>query len=358
MPSRIAIVCALIACGLALFLRYETAVHEISGAASSCNISAQFDCDAVQTSVYAKLFGLSVSLLAAAGSALLAILLLLVARFGDGMRVAAGLLALANGLVSLVYLGISVFVLGVSCLYCNGIQALSVAAAVCVVPGAWRAAKAGIPARTLAAAALAGCLVLLFAVLGEAYTRARVELGQVREDVGGAGMRVDVCDALMLGDPDRGAENSYLVYFDFGCPKCRGCYGTAKAILKDHPDRAHFFFKHWPLDRQCNGTLHRTVHENACEAAKAGTVLAHLGHSAQALEALFNLDGRFTRKRLREVAERLGVGGAEWDKLVAAPDLADAIRRDVDEGNRLDFSGVPRIFRNGRPEREMRLPRR
>jgi uncharacterized membrane protein len=329
MSARIAIACSLIACLLGLVLRYETAVHEITGAASSCTISAEIDCDAVQTSVYAKLFGVSVSIWAAAGSALMATLLLLVPRFGDGMRVAAGLLGLFNGVTSLIYLFISLFVLGINCLYCNGIQGLSVVAMICVVPAGWRAAGGGIPRPAMGATALAGCLALLFALLGEAYAGARTEYGQLRSETGGAGMRIDVDDAMLLGDPDLGAENSFVIYFDFGCPKCLKCYHTAKQVLKAHPDRAHFYFKHWPLDRRCNPTLHRTAHEGAC-----------------------------MERRLEAIGPKIGIEQETWKEAMNSKEAKEAVARHVDEGNTLDFAAVPQIFRNGRREREVRLPRR
>ncbi|MHC4848299.1 MAG: vitamin K epoxide reductase family protein [Planctomycetota bacterium] len=358
MATRIALVCALIACVLGLVLRCETAQHEVTGAASSCTISENIDCDAVQTSSYAKLFGVSVSLWATAGSGLLAALLLLVPRFGDGMKVLVGLLALMNGVTSLIYMFISLFVLGVNCLYCNGIQVLSIITMVCLAPAGWRVAGGGVPRRTMGAAALAGGLALLFTLLGDGYAQGRTELGQLKADTGGAGMRIDVANAMLLGDPVRGAENSYVIYFDFGCPKCLGCYGTAKKVLKDHPDRVHFFFKHWPLDRRCNPTLHRTAHEGACMAAAAGTAFAGLGKSAQALEALFNMDTLFTKKRLEALGPKLGVDLEEFKKLLHGKNAKDAVARHVAEGNTLDFAAVPVIFRNGRREREVRLPRR
>ena len=358
MRPRLALVCALLACALGLLLRYETAIHEITGAASSCTISESVNCDAVQSSEYAKLLGMSVSLWAAAGSALLATLLVLVPRFGDGLLAIAGLLALINGLVSLAFLLISLLVLGVNCLYCNGIQFLSIVGAVVLVPIAWRARGAEWTRPALGAVGFAGSLALLFAVLLESYANGRTLLGQTKETGGGAAMRVEVSDAMLLGDPKRGAENSYVIYFDFGCPKCARCYSIAKKMLRNEPDRVHFFFKHWPLDRRCNAMLHRTVHEGACKAATAGTAAAQAGHSAQALEALFNMDKLFTRKRLRALGSRLGIDTAAWAEMLGSPEAADAVRRDVAEGNTLDFSGVPAVFRNGRREREMRLPRR
>jgi len=233
-----------------------------------------------------------------------------------------------------------------------------VAAAACLAPEAARAVRTGVDRRSLGAAAIAGALALGFALLGDAYADARVDAGRLEADMGGEGMRVDLDDALLLGDPERGAENSYLIYFDFRCPKCLGCFQTAQVLLRDHPDRAHFFFKHWPLDRECNPELFATRHENSCRAARAAMILHREGRSSEALHELFELDGRFTNKRLRELGEKYGVGGKEWTERIESRDVRDAVKRHVKEGNALDFAGVPNIYRNGRRERELRLPRR
>jgi len=354
---QIAALAALIACAFGLLLRWETARFVITGVGSSCTVSEQIDCDAVQTSEYAKMFGMSVSLWAAVGSLTLAAMLLLVRRFGDAMLVPAGLLAGTNGIVAVVYLGISLFALGKNCLYCNAIQSLSVLTAVLVVPVVWGARGAGLHARAFGAAALAGGIVLFLAVLTESYAVARTELGVLMADTGDASMRVDVADALFIGDPDEGDENSFLVYFDFGCPKCRECYRRAVTLQRRKPDRVHFIFKHWPLDRDCNKTIHRTVHPGSCAAARTGQASLRVGQSEAVMRSLFQAN-HFIPAKLRAMGPRLGIDAARWEALLKSPEVAEDVLIDVDEGNRLDFGGVPVIFRNGRRVQDMRLLRR
>jgi uncharacterized membrane protein/protein-disulfide isomerase len=359
MRLKLAIACALIACGLGLMLRYETAIHEITGADSSCTVNEKINCDAVQSSKYAKLFGVSVSLLAVAGSALFAILLLLRPRFGETMLVIAGLFGGLNALTSLVYLGISLFVLGVNCLYCNGIQILSIVSFVLIAPLAWRARSAGVSRLSIGSTAFVSGVLLLFLFLGDSYAREQTRLGKVRDFTqGGERMRVEVSDAIVLGDPVRGAENSYVVYFDFGCPNCLKCYRMASAIVKRAPDRAHFFFKHWPLDRECNKTLNQTSHPNSCRAAAAGTAAAAHGKSAEALATLFDMNNLFTTGRLTAISTKLGIDPETWKASFDSDAAKKVVLRDVGEGNRLDLSGVPAVFLNGRRMQDMRLPRR
>lgn len=354
---QIAALAALLACGFGVLLRVETAQYLITGEGSSCTVSESIDCDAVQTSEYAKVAGMSVSLWAAAGSLMLAALLLMVRRFGNAMLVPAGLLAAVNGAVSIVYLSISLFVLGKNCLYCNAIQGLSVLTAVLVVPTAWGARGAGLQRQALGAAALAGAIALFLAVLGESYATARTNLGVLMADHGDASMRVDVADALIIGDPEMATENSFLLYFDFGCPKCRQCYREAITLQRRHPDKVHFIFKHWPLDRECNKTMHRTVHPGSCGAARAGQAAVRAGKAGPAMRELMQWS-HFIPSKLRALGPKLGVDAAAWEALLASPEVAADVATDVAEGNRLDLAGVPAVFRNGRRVQDMRLVRR
>jgi len=212
-------------------------------------------------------------------------------------------------------------------------------------------------AHAFGTAALTGAIALFLAVLGEAYASARTELGVLMADTGDASMRVEVADALIIGDPDNGAENSFLVYFDFGCPKCRQCYQQAIALQRRHPDRVHFIFKHWPLDRDCNKTLHRTVHPGSCAAARVGQASVRVGRSAEAMRELFKVN-HFIPSKLRAMGPAMGIDEKEWDALLASPEVAEDVASDIDEGNRLDLSGVPAVFRNGRRVQDMRLMRR
>ena len=352
-----AVACCLVACAIGLLARYETAHYVMTGAASSCRVSETFDCDAVQTSEYGKLLGMSVSLWAVAGSGLLVALLLLVRRLGDPVLRLAGLLAGVNALVSLVYLAISLFALGADCLYCNGIQLMSVVAGVLVVPDAMRAKGGGDWALVLRAASISGALLLLLAVMGEAYATGHERLGLLAEETGGAAMRVGVVDALVIGDPVKASQNSFLVYFDFGCPRCLACYHSAVALQKKHPDRVHFFFKHWPLDKTCNPTLYSTKHPGSCSAARASQAAELEGRTAEVMRMLFGKQD-FSPPELRDLGPRLGIDPKLWKSLRESADVKEQVLADVAEGNKLDFGAVPQRFRNGRRVPDLRLRRR
>ena len=107
---KVAVAVALLVIGMALVLRWETAQHTITGLASRCAVSKTVDCDKVQASNYASVFGLPLSVWAMVGHATLLVLVL-------ARRVAlAALLATFNLVVGLFMAYVSFFKIGAVCL--------------------------------------------------------------------------------------------------------------------------------------------------------------------------------------------------------------------------------------------------
>lgn len=345
-PARlnVALVCTALTALLALVLRWETALHEISGRVSSCSISETVDCDRVQASPYAKVLGVSLSAWGLAASLTLLGWLLAARRTGSTLLMAAGALAGLNLLAAAYTVYLSGFVLGAVCPYCIGMQITIVGTALALLPAAWRA-------RTrwrLEAAVLGGLLglvVFALAATGDAYATSRAELLRLHTRPTGNLQRIDISDALRLGKRD--ARLEVVVYFDFGCPRCAECYRTARRLVRDYPDDVVFYFKHYPLDRDCNLTLARTVHPAACRAAVAGQAAQARGLDAQALAYFFERD-TFTWPVIERFAEDHGFDRKEFRTLLESHEIGHLVARDIDEGNVLRLDGVPAAWVNGR----------
>ncbi|MFI5403504.1 MAG: vitamin K epoxide reductase family protein, partial [Planctomycetota bacterium] len=134
---RAAIAAALVTALVALLLRYESARHEATGAASSCAMLGS-ECDAVQVSAYAKVMGVSLATWGAMGAVLL-LVTLLASRREPTLLLVAGAIA-AFGVLVVPYTAFTSWVkLGKFCLYCSVMQTGFLALAVLVLPAAWRA---------------------------------------------------------------------------------------------------------------------------------------------------------------------------------------------------------------------------
>jgi uncharacterized membrane protein/predicted DsbA family dithiol-disulfide isomerase len=344
---RTALAVALATALVALFLRYESARHEATGKASSCHIgeSGKFDCDAVQTSVYAKVMGVSLATWGALGAATL-FLWLLASRREPMLLVAAGVAAAVAVGVVLYTAVVSWGVLKKVCVYCSVMQAGFLAFAILVVPAAWKA-RASLPRSPLLLGGTIAGILLALALSGEAYASERIRLGRMFSTPDGKGLRVDISDTLVLGDP--ATRVSVVLYLDFGCPACRECSRKAVELVKKYPDCVHFRLKHYPLDRDCNQQLTEVLHPAACRAAVAGQAAQGLGLDAKAVPLIFgHQEDGFGPLVLKKVGEELGVPAAKWAEALASPQAKALVERDIAEGNALGLRQVPVAYVNGR----------
>jgi len=331
--NRLRIAAGVAAAGilLSVTLRWESARHTITGEASRCAISAAFDCDKVAASEYSRALGLPLSTWGAAYFLVL-LLWLLDGRGSGGSRVLAAL-----GLPVVAFLAyVSRFEIGSLCLYCTGMQLCIVAlfALLRGTPWGLGGPRAGLTALIVAA----------LAFLGESAVQSRVELLALHAQPEHAALRLDVSDALVLGDLS--TPVSVVIFFDFGCNYCKRCYGKAAELVRRYPAGVHVMLKHWPLDRECNGGLSRTIHPGACLAARAGTAAAMLGKSAEALTYLTGFR-EFLPPVIEELGRRLGLGREEWRARVDGADTRAILDRDVRDGHLMKFGAVPRVFING-----------
>jgi len=344
--TRAALVVTLLTALVALWLRYETAYHRATGADSTCHFSETLDCDAVQASEYADVLGVSLSTWGAVASLVLFTWVWLARRRGGTLLAAAGALAALGFLAVLVTAALSWFVLGKVCLYCTLMQVGFLAAAVLVVPPAVAAFRAGVEPRLLARGGVLAAGILVLALAGEAYAKERTHLQRLFTQPGGAALRLDVSGDLTLGDP--GTPVSVVVFFDFGCPYCLRCYEKATWLVEKHPDCVHVRFKNFPLDREWNPELDRTVHVNSRLAAAAGAAAASLGQDAKALAYLFEHRDNYTQDVLDDLGRVIGVPTEQWRALRQSKEAEQIVRRDIAEGNDLGLTGVPVAYINGR----------
>jgi uncharacterized membrane protein/predicted DsbA family dithiol-disulfide isomerase len=344
---RAALAVALVTALVAILLRYESARHEATGRASSCHLgdSGRFDCDAVQSSAYAKVMGVSLATWGALGAATL-FAWVLASRREPALLVAAGVAAAAAVCVVLYTAAVSWGVLGKICLYCTVMQAGFLAFAVLVLPAAWRA-RASVPRRPLLLGGTIAGVLLALALSGEAYASERARLQRIFLP-SAKGLRLDVSGTLVLGNPD--TRVSVVLFLDFGCPACRECSRKAVELVKKYPGCVHFRLKHYPLDKECNRQLTEVLHVAACRAAVAGQAAQGLGLDAKAVPLIFgHQEDGFGKLVLERIGEELGVPPARWAEALASPEAKALVERDIAEGNALGLRQVPVAYVNGRP---------
>jgi len=236
------------------------------------------------------------------------------------------------------------FVLAAVCPYCIAMQVTILGTAIALLPPAWRA-RFGWRREPALLGALLALVILGVAATGDSYASSRAALLRLHTRPTGDLQRIDISDALRIGTPGEGL--SVVIFFDYGCPVCRDCYHKARQLVRDHPDEVVFYFKQYPLDRDCNQALVQTVHPAACRAALASQAAQSRGLDAAALAYFFERDA-FTWPVVERFAKDNGFDPKEFRSLLDTVQVGHLVARDVEEGNALKLDGVPAAWVNGR----------
>lgn len=339
---RVAMAVAALALGVSAYTRL--------GSHSWCReVGSAFDCDKVLASRYAALSGLPLATIGAAGFLLLLFWLGAARRGGARFAAGAGAMAAFAAAAGAALTALSWLRVGAFCVLCSAVHACSLALAVLLVPPAVRAMRAR--ASPAAAAgrgrgALLVALALLAAGAGETYASTRDSLARALARPGGAPHRIDLSDAILIGSP--AAPLCAVLFVDFNCPHCRSCYLTVKGIEERTPGRARFYFKHYPLDKQCHPELPYTKHIGSCDAAVAGSASVLAGAGPAAMQEIIVSSQSAFRTFLDALGPRIGVPAERWRALLVGEEARALVQRDIADGRALRIGGVPAAFLDGR----------
>jgi protein-disulfide isomerase len=139
-------------------------------------------------------------------------------------------------------------------------------------------------------------------------------------------------------------EKAQLMEFlDFECEDCRAAVPLVEELKKDYGDRITFVQRYFPLPG----------HQNSGTAALAAEAAAQQGKYEQMGAKLFEAQPQWGDKQesqaalFRTFAEELGLDMDNYDRVVAAEETKDRIRKDAADGKALGVTGTPTFFLNG-----------
>ncbi|MCH2109600.1 MAG: thioredoxin domain-containing protein [Polyangiaceae bacterium] len=144
----------------------------------------------------------------------------------------------------------------------------------------------------------------------------------------------------LTGSPVKGAKTAPITvveWADFECPACRAAYPVVDEVVKADSD-VQFVFKNFPL------SIHPTA-ENAARAAAAAQIQ---GKFWEMHHELFSVAPPLDDARLKEIAKKIGLDVAQFEKDLKSEEVADAVARDRKQGEAVGLRGTPTIFINGR----------
>lgn len=136
---------------------------------------------------------------------------------------------------------------------------------------------------------------------------------------------------------------------DYQCPDCRAVELKAREILNQRDD-VSLSIKHFPMDKSCNTGMSRTLHGNACWAARAAETAGILRGADGFFEMhhwLFDRRGSFTNQELNDGLLELGYDPYEFVELMKSQETLELVQTDIEEGRGLGLRFTPMIFING-----------
>lgn len=365
----------LVAASAALYLAYAHVVstHGAGGFESLCNLGGKLNCDAVNTSEWASLWGAPISAWALPVYAVMAWLTSRALNGGQqGERAQGALVVLAgfNVLVS-VFLGyISLVDIGFLCLFCMTMYAMHTASFVLAllpphrVPALPETSDAAVSvgiASALTAVCVGGSILwaqsLDNAVIAEleAPTVAETEVGTALQSSGTTRLTGDIKAVSraphnpVYGNPD--ALVSVIEFADFECGYCRQLSFNLAQVKERYKDRVAFVFRHYPMDQQCNEGVSRTHHPHACEAAMAAHCAGKQDQFWPYHDLLFANQKRLADEDLAFYAERLSLDIPSWRACMTNGGERRELLADIEAAQALEITGTPRIYIGGREMR-------
>jgi len=109
-------------------------------------------------------------------------------------------------------------------------------------------------------------------------------------------------------------------------------------VLEKNPDKVKLVFKNFPLRN----------HKFAMDAATAALAAEKQGKFWEFHDLLFKDYNRLNEQKVKEIAQKLKLDMAQFEKDRKDPGIRTLINRDIAEGNRAGVRGTPTIFINGR----------
>ncbi|MCH2151713.1 MAG: thioredoxin domain-containing protein [Phycisphaerales bacterium] len=151
----------------------------------------------------------------------------------------------------------------------------------------------------------------------------------------------------LKGSPE--APVKVVMLSDYQCPDCKRFEDQMWTILENRDDVSLSVIQ-FPFNEDCNPYVSRTLHSNACWAAKFAETAGILGGDEafwKAHRMMFKRKGRFTTQDFPGLVKELGYDPQMFQNIMVGPAVDALIAEDVGIGGQLGVFFTPMIFING-----------
>lgn len=278
-------------------------------------------CDAVRTSAYSSIAGISLPALGIAY-----FLLLTVVALAPGARAALVPLAEVGGVAGVVFVGIQALVIGAFCSLCLVVDAAAIGAAVVALMLRGAPAPRPTTGRVLTVVGLAVLALASPALVQSSGSGAAARRAAPRDT------SVPIPD-FVAREQQQGEGVTVVEFVDFECPACRAQHGMFKRAFARTDVPVRMVYLHLPL----------SIHEHAVDAARAYICAEDAGYGPQMADALFATDD-LSPRGLQAIAEQVGIDPAWYGRCLMARSTAERLERDLGYAQRSGTNSLPTFW--------------
>ncbi len=330
--------------------------------AGACGALSASGCRAAHGSAAAELLGVPISHLGSAfylaGAGLAVTAMALRGRRGSSPAVDAGIAPVLT-LMGLGAVAYSVFLAsiliraGQACPFCIALYGVN--AAMFAVSATWWL-RAQRPWRPRSAAVCGGAVAVVAGGFLAATTPLllRAQAERTPWALAGGDIRPRQSErsfALPARLPSHGAPNAsdnVVEFSDLECPHCASMHRTVAAVFEERGGAAlRVRFVNYPLDRECNPYVGRSVHPTACLSARAGICAEQQGRFWPFVDAAFLLPRSRSRATLIETATAVGLDAQRFETCLSADETARVLTEDIALAHEAGVRATPTILVNG-----------
>lgn len=150
-----------------------------------------------------------------------------------------------------------------------------------------------------------------------------------------------------IGNPE--SEVLVEVFSDFQCPACKSAKPFLYQIEQNFSGKVLITYRYYPLDPTCNDRIRRSLHPQACKAARASFCASIQQKFWQYHDQLFENQQSLRDGLYRDLALSLNLNMEEFDACMLRPESMDMVRNDVALGNDYRVRATPTFVINGQP---------
>jgi protein-disulfide isomerase/uncharacterized membrane protein len=140
-----------------------------------------------------------------------------------------------------------------------------------------------------------------------------------------------------------------VICSDYQCKACKQVEGELRDLFKTRKD-VSISMKHYPVCMDCNRYMTKTMHRNACWAARAAETAGILRGNDAFWEmhfALFDRGGSFTDAELKQLLVQLQYDPPEFERMMTSDEPLRRVKQDIDDAMAVGMRYTPLVMING-----------